>query len=65
MATASHLEMHREHLRWRVEDDMWRDDLATWEAEVSQAISDLPRLEKALREHAEIAAQARRRDPIV
>ena len=56
MVTASHLEMHREHLRWRVEDDMWRDDLAAWEAEIAHAISDLPRIEKALREHAEMLA---------
>jgi hypothetical protein len=53
MATASHFEMHREHLRWHVEDDMWRDDLVAWEAEVDQAINELPRLETALRQHAD------------
>ena len=54
MATASHLELHREHLRWWAEDDLWRDDLASWEAEVTQAIKDLPRLDKALRQHTEL-----------
>ena len=26
---------------------MWRDDLASWEAEIDGAIKELPRLEKA------------------
>jgi hypothetical protein len=35
-------------------NDLWLDDLANWEANVGQAIKDLPRLEKALREQADV-----------
>ena len=52
MSNTSHIDMHQEHKRWRVEDDLWRDELAVWEREIDQAISDVPRLEKALRDHA-------------
>src|SRR3972149_4765327 len=44
MSSTSHIDMHREHAIWRGEDDLWRDDLA---------IEDVPRLEKALRDHGE------------
>ena len=32
MATDSTLEMHRTHLRWHTDGDMWRNDMATWKA---------------------------------
>jgi hypothetical protein len=54
MTPASHLEMHREHLRWQADDAMWRDDVATWEAEVDRAIKEMPRFEHALRHYADL-----------
>ena len=54
MSNTSHIDMHQEHKRWRMEDDLWRDELAVWEHESEQAIKDVPRLEKALRDHAEM-----------
>jgi hypothetical protein len=40
-----------------MEDDFWRDELAVWEGEIGRAIADVPRLEKALRDHAELLRQ--------
>jgi hypothetical protein len=51
MSTTSHLEMHREHLRWRAQNDMWRDDLANWEREAQAALKALPKVEEILRKH--------------
>ena len=51
MVTASHLEMHREHLKWRAQNDMWRDDLANWESEVQSALKALPKIEEIFQKH--------------
>ncbi len=51
MAAMSHLEIHREHFRWRAQNDMWRDDVALWETAVEEAIDQLPNLKKALHKH--------------
>jgi hypothetical protein len=51
MAATTHLAMHQEHAQWRAESDLWRDDLAIWEAEIDDAIGQLPELAAALRRH--------------
>jgi hypothetical protein len=57
MSAASHLQMHRDHLRWCAQNDLWRDDLAIWEGEVQDAIHVLPQLEKALHKHLDALRQ--------
>ena len=52
MSATSHAKMHRDHTAWRKEDDLWRDELAVWEQDVSQALKELPLVEKALRAQA-------------
>jgi hypothetical protein len=49
--------MHRAHLAWRLEDHLWRDELALWEREADQAIKDVPHIEKRLRDHADALRQ--------
>jgi hypothetical protein len=53
MASKSHIEMHRQHAAWRSEDNLWREEIAIWERDVNQALKDLPRVEQAVRAHAE------------
>ena len=54
MSSETHIGMHREHVTWHKEDDFWRDDLAIWQSEIEHVIEDMPRMEMALREHAEL-----------
>lgn len=53
MVSTAHVEMHRDHAVWRIENNLWRDELAIWERAVNQAIGELPLVERALRAHAE------------
>jgi hypothetical protein len=57
MSGTSHCEMHREHTRWRADDDLWRDELAMWERAIDHAVKEIPQIEKALRSHAESLRQ--------
>ena len=53
MTSASHVEMHRQHLAWKSDDDFWREELALWQREVEQVISESRQIEASLREHAQ------------
>jgi len=54
MVAASHLDMHQAHRRWKSEDELWRDDLALWQAEVDRVIELLPHFQHALRQYANL-----------
>jgi hypothetical protein len=43
--------MHTEHRYWLSEDSLWQDDITLWQRDIDQALTDLKRLEDALREH--------------
>lgn len=53
MTAASHDAMHAEHRHWEIETDFWRDEVATWEHELTKAIADLANLETALKKQEE------------
>jgi hypothetical protein len=44
-------QMHEEHLRWRAENDFWRDEVGCWQAEAAGMVKDLHGIETALRHH--------------
>lgn len=47
--SATHLEMHREHENWLIDDSMWRDDIQLWREEGVQALEQVGEIQAALR----------------
>jgi chromosome segregation ATPase len=51
--------MHREHLAWKSENDLWLDEVRAWQYELYQVKSDARRLQASLESHEQaLAAQA-------
>ena len=51
MPKSSNQTMHRDHLNWLSEDNLWRDETQVWEEETKSAERGLSRLNAALRSH--------------
>lgn len=51
MLLKSHERMHQEHVQWKSENELWREQVRSWEFETYKAIEDLPNLQKALRDY--------------
>ena len=51
MTTLSHSEMHRDHLLWLGENDLWRDNLRVWQAELQQMLDRSAELTQLLEKH--------------
>ena len=51
MATLDHAEMHRDHLLWLGENDLWRDNIRVWQVELQQIIDGAPEVKELLEKH--------------
>ena len=49
--------MHREHLEWKSENDLWLDEVRTWQFELYQVKSEAPRLQASLESHEKALAK--------
>jgi hypothetical protein len=57
MAAAMHQEMHQDHLAWKSGNDLWRDQLRTWEYDAFKAKETVPRVLKEIENHEQALAQ--------
>lgn len=53
MTVANHIGMHRDHVRWLKENDLWRDDLRAWQNESEQVLEQMEELRKLFAAHEE------------
>jgi hypothetical protein len=51
MSTLNHAEMHRDHLLWLGENNLWRDNLRVWQAELKQLVEESTDLQALLDAH--------------
>ncbi len=57
MSVATNQEMHRDHVEWSSDCNMWHDDIRAWQLEVAATRAIIGQLAKALHVHEETLRQ--------